>query len=162
MKAKVLLLTLGLIATTSCISRSGGGSGGPGGNWDGDWDDRPGYGRPDYDYENDYRPQRWVHVGARRVEGSRPRTYTLRTDLARGRYREVRFTVQGGELELYDVVIEFDNGRRFSPEVRHRFHAGSRSRVIELPGTVRGISRMRFVCRSMERHNEPTLSVFAR
>jgi hypothetical protein len=54
-----------------------------------------------------------------------------------GRVARVMLVITQSNLEIGDVVIEFANGQRWSPGLRHSFGDGSRSRAIDLPGHVR-------------------------
>src|SRR5689334_22846823 len=56
-----------------------------------------------------------------------------------GRFARVMLVVTDSSLEVGDVVIQFGNGQRWSPGLRHSFADGSRSRAIDLPGHVRFI-----------------------
>jgi hypothetical protein len=40
---------------------------------------------------------------------------------------------------MFDVVVTFADGSRFSPPTRHVFAANTRSHVIDLLGTVRAV-----------------------
>ena len=53
--------------------------------------------------------------------------------------------VTNGDLELHDIVVHFGNGQRWSPNMRHVFREGSRSRAIDLPGDVRFIRKVDLV-----------------
>lgn len=56
-----------------------------------------------------------------------------------GRIARIMLVITDSNLEIGDVVIQFGNGQRWSPGVRHSFGDGSRSRAIDLPGHVRFI-----------------------
>jgi len=62
-----------------------------------------------------------------------------------GRFARVMLVVTNSSLEVGDVVIQFGNGQRWSPGLRHGFADGSRSRAIELPGHVRFIRGVELV-----------------
>ncbi len=62
-----------------------------------------------------------------------------------GRVARVMLVVTESNLEVGDVVIQFGNGQRWSPGLRHSFGDGSRSRAIDLPGHVRFIRAVEFV-----------------
>ncbi|MFO0973643.1 MAG: hypothetical protein U1A27_09420 [Phycisphaerae bacterium] len=126
-----------------------------------DRDDRPS--RPHRpDDGADYRPQRWRELGGRSVDSTHARPYMIDCRADSGPYRQVRFTVNGGAMELRDVEIVFGNGRPFSPVIRDELGGGARTRVIDLPGTYREIRGVRFVARAMNHHDRPMLTVFAR
>jgi hypothetical protein len=62
-----------------------------------------------------------------------------------GRFARVMLVVTDSTLEVGDVIIQFGNGQRWSPGLRHSFADGSRSRAIELPGHVRFIRGLELV-----------------
>ncbi len=123
-----------------------GGPGGPGG---------PGWN------DDNWQPQRWVQVGYAQVDNRSARRVTI-DNRADGRFRQVRLTVNRGSLEVYDVSIRMSNGRVYTPDIRQTFDSGTRTRVIDLPNTTRSIDQVRFMCRTMNRNERPTITVFAR
>ena len=62
-----------------------------------------------------------------------------------GRVARVMLVTMGSNLDVGDVVIQFGNGQRWSPGLRHSFGDGSRSRAIDLPGHVRFIRGVELV-----------------
>jgi hypothetical protein len=62
-----------------------------------------------------------------------------------GRFARIMLVVTDSTLEVGDVVVQFGNGQRLSPGLRHSFADGSRSRAIELPGHVRFIRGVELV-----------------
>ena len=62
-----------------------------------------------------------------------------------GRFARVMLVVTDSNLEVGDVIIQFGNGQRWSPGLRHSFGDGSRSRAIDLPGNVRFIRGVELV-----------------
>jgi hypothetical protein len=52
--------------------------------------------------------------------------------------------VEHSALEMYDVVVTFGDGTRFSPPTRHVFSPDTRSHVIDLPGSQRIIRSVEF------------------
>jgi hypothetical protein len=89
----------------------------------------------------------WEHLGARPVDFRVDHDALLAG--GRGAFRAVRFDVEGGSLELFNVKITFRNGETFSPATRLLFNAGTMSRVIDLPGNARVIRRIDFSYRSV-------------
>ena len=84
--------------------------------------------------------------------GMRPVDFRLDHDaivaVGEGAFRAIRIDVEGGDLEMFDVKLTFGNGETFSPGTRLYFRAGTRSRVIDLPGDARIIRRIDFFYRS--------------
>jgi hypothetical protein len=66
-----------------------------------------------------------------------------------GAFRQIRFDVAEGNLEMFDVRIVFGNGDTYSPKTRLVFRENTRSRVIDLPKAVRVIRRIEFRYRSI-------------
>jgi hypothetical protein len=60
------------------------------------------------------------------------------------RFSRIEIAVNGSALEMFDVVITFGNGEKFSPPTRLVFDNHSSSRVIDLPGGDRDIRRIDF------------------
>ncbi len=69
----------------------------------------------------------------------------IRVGKYQGRYTRVGLVVTESSLEVGDVLLQFGNGQRWSPGLRHSFADGSRSRAIDLPGYVRFIRGMELV-----------------
>ena len=63
---------------------------------------------------------------------------------ADGRWHQIMIVVEDAPIEMFDVVVTFGDGQRFSPPTRLTFGADSRSRVIDLPGGARFIRRVDF------------------
>jgi hypothetical protein len=91
--------------------------------------------------------QQWVHLGSREV-GSGGERDIIRTAGER-RFRRIRLVVEGGDLELFDVMITFADGKAFSPSGRFSFTGHLRSRVIALPGGARVIRWVNFFYRRL-------------
>lgn len=60
------------------------------------------------------------------------------------RFSRIELVVEGSALEMFDVVITFENGEKFSPPTRLVFDKNSSSRIIDLPGGDRDIRRIDF------------------
>jgi len=80
---------------------------------------------------------RWERLGDSRVDGRQDHD-TIRVN-ARGRFRAIRFFVQGGDIEIQRVVVHFENGADTEVEVRDRIRSGNTTRAIDLPGDERRI-----------------------
>ncbi|HVH08234.1 MAG TPA: hypothetical protein VM736_00425 [Gemmatimonadales bacterium] len=106
--------------------------------------------------------QQWVHLGARRVS-SRGERDIIRT-MNGGKFKRIRLTVEGGELEMFDVQVTFADGSTFSPSGRFTFTGHSRARVIALPGAARVIRWITFYYRSLPSggHGGPTVQAYGR
>jgi hypothetical protein len=85
----------------------------------------------------------WVRLGERWVDGTHDRD-VIPVGAREGRYRQIMFVVEHSALEMYDVIVTFGDGERFSPRTRHVFGAETRSSVIDLPGAARVIRSVEF------------------
>jgi hypothetical protein len=90
----------------------------------------------------------WERLGHREVDFRADRD-AIPVGGREGSFRAIRIDVRGAPLEMYDMVIHFENGERFSPTVRHVFGQGTESRRIDLPGAERRIARIDFTYRSI-------------
>lgn len=111
---------------------------------------------------DEWRPQKWVWLGAVDVRHRSPRVERINPGSTRGRFRQLRLTVNGGEVEISNVFVELENGARLNPAIRQTLGGGTRTTIIDLPGTVRGIREVRFHTRCVSRHERATVSLFAR
>jgi hypothetical protein len=78
------------------------------------------------------------------------------------RYRRIRVVVEGGDLEMSDLKIVFNNGEAFSPPGRLYLREPTRSREIDLPGAGRIIRRIDFSYRRIRggRFGRTTVHVY--
>ncbi len=58
--------------------------------------------------------------------------------------RQVKLKVTDGPLRMYKMKIYFDNGNFQDVELRNRFTQGSESRIIDLDGGLRHLSKIEF------------------
>ena len=80
---------------------------------------------------------RWERLGDARVDGRNDHD-NIRVN-ARGRFRAIRFFIQGGEIEFQRVVVHFENGADTDVQVRERIRRDGTTRSIDLPGDERRI-----------------------
>jgi len=86
----------------------------------------------------------WRLLGDAWVTGQFERE-SIRVGKYEGRVARVMLVIMDSNLEIGDVVIQFGNGQRWSPGLRHSFGDGSHSRAIDLPGNVRFIRGVELV-----------------
>jgi hypothetical protein len=104
----------------------------------------------------------WDRIGSREVD------FKVDHDMIpaafEGTFRSIMIGVAGGDLELYNVKVNFANGESFSPDTRLTFQNDTRSRVIDLPGRLRVIKSIQFTNRSFRASHEgkATVSVYGR
>lgn len=89
------------------------------------------------------RNEGWEKLGQRMVNGKADRDRIV-VGRSEGRFRRVVIVVENSSLEMYDMDIEFTDGSRYSPKLRHKFAKNSRSQVIDLPGGARTIRSVTF------------------
>ena len=58
--------------------------------------------------------------------------------------RQIKLKVTDGPLRMYNMKIHFDNGGEQTVELKNRFNAGMESRVIDLDGGLRHLSKIEF------------------
>ena len=58
--------------------------------------------------------------------------------------RQVKIKVTDGPLKMYNMKIHFDNGTVQDVELRNRFAQGSESRVIDMNGGLRHLTKIEF------------------
>ena len=85
----------------------------------------------------------WTRLGERWVDGVRDRD-VITVGAREGHYRRIMIVVEHSALEMFDLVVTFGDGTRFSPPTRHVFSANTRSHVIDLPGSDRVIRTVEF------------------
>jgi hypothetical protein len=86
----------------------------------------------------------WRLLGDAWVSGQFERE-VIRVGKYEGRVARVMLVITHSNLDIGDVVVQFGNGQRWSPGLRHAFGDGSRSRAIDLPGNVRFIRGVELV-----------------
>jgi hypothetical protein len=84
----------------------------------------------------------WVLLGETTVSGNERDTIRVGR---RGQYSAITLVASDGDFEMADAVVTFDTGRSFSPNVKHRFREGDRTRAIDLPGEARGLRSVELV-----------------
>lgn len=58
--------------------------------------------------------------------------------------RQIKLKVTDGPLRMYSMKIHFDNGSVQNVELRNRFAQGSESRVIDMDGGLRHLTKIEF------------------
>ncbi len=59
--------------------------------------------------------------------------------------RQIKLKVTDGPLKMYSMTIHFDNGGTQNVEMKNNFAQGSWSRVIDLDGGIRHLTKIEFV-----------------
>ena len=94
-------------------------------------------------------PDGWVHMGANQVDFRKDHD-VIQLQGPR-RFNTILIAVEGADVEISRVMVNFANGDHFNPEVRHVFEGNSRSRMIDLPGEARDIRNIEFTYRTLRR-----------
>ncbi len=89
----------------------------------------------------------WELLGRREVDFQLDHD-VIQVGRIQGRFRELRFVVQGGAIEMYDLRVVLGDGDQFRPPTRFVFDEGE-GRTLELPGDRRVVRRVEFVYRSL-------------
>jgi Protein of unknown function (DUF2541) len=86
----------------------------------------------------------WEKIGARKVD------YRLEKDVlpvtaAKGTFTKLKFFVKNGAVNFQDVKVFYRNGTVQDIEIRKRIAAGGETRVIDLDGKERVITKIEFI-----------------
>jgi hypothetical protein len=103
----------------------------------------------------------WEFLGSRDVE-FRVDHDVIEVGRVEGRFRELRFQVRDGAIEMYDMRVVLGDGETI--HLRHRLVLDrGEGRVIDLPGERRVVRRVEFVYRSLRSDwRRATVSLFGR
>jgi hypothetical protein len=58
--------------------------------------------------------------------------------------RQIKLKVTDGPLKMYNMKVHFDNGTTQDIELRNRFAQGTESRVIDMDGGLRHLTKIEF------------------
>ncbi|HRD56580.1 MAG TPA: DUF2541 family protein [Ferruginibacter sp.] len=88
-------------------------------------------------------------VGGWRSLGTKTVNYKLDRDvldvqLRDGVFKQLKFVVRGGSLNMHKVVVHFENGGQQEINLRHNFERRSSSRIVDLKGNNRIIEKIVF------------------
>lgn len=100
-------------------------------------------------------------LGERKVDFGADKD-TIQVSGKEGRYVSLMIGVMDGNLEMSDIKITFGNGDTHSPDVRHSFKQGERSRQLDLPGEARVINKVEFKYKSKLRKGKATVKLFGK
>lgn len=85
----------------------------------------------------------WEKLGERVVNGKLDRD-VIHVGKRDGRFTAIQLRVDGDTVEMFDIVVTFGDGEKFSPATRLVFDKNTKSRVIDLPGNKRVIEKVEF------------------
>lgn len=86
---------------------------------------------------------KWQKLGEK-VVNHRIERDVVNVNAGDGAFRQLRFVVRKGSLNMYKCIVYFENGGLQDVGLRYTFTPGSNSRIIDLQGTVRHIDRISF------------------
>ena len=85
----------------------------------------------------------WFFLGDKKV-GFRADHDVINFGNWRDDVRQLKLKITDGPLKMYNMIIHFDNGATQNIELRNRFAQGSESRVIDLDGGLRHLTKIEF------------------
>lgn len=88
--------------------------------------------------DRDWDSSGWSMLGEQEARGHREREDVIEVGRDQGKFTRMSIVVRGGDVELYDVTVEFYHGDNWHPDVPRYFREGLRSRVLDLPTSDRG------------------------
>jgi hypothetical protein len=91
----------------------------------------------------------WTQLGARQVDFGSDHD-AIQAEGSR-RFNSILIAVEGADVEISNISVNFANGEHFDPDVRLVFEENSRSRFIDLPGEARDIRNVEFRYRTLRR-----------
>jgi len=90
----------------------------------------------------------WIRLACKDVRFIIDRD-TVRVGRAEGRFSALRLKVRRAPVEVLNLRVTFGNGTRMDVPVREVVPPGGTSRIIDLPGSNRGIDRIEMIYRAM-------------
>jgi hypothetical protein len=87
--------------------------------------------------------QKWERLGTRKVNFKLDRD-EIGVGRFEGFFTALQIKVDKGPINMHKMVVHFHNGQTKEIELKNNFTAGSKSRVIDLPGNVRIIDKVVF------------------
>lgn len=103
----------------------------------------------------------WQKLGQRTVNGNVDHDVIYVAN-GSGPYSSVRLKAERSALELYDLVITFNDNTTYRPQVRQTFGRGESSHAIDLPGGRRYIQRIDFRYRDLNGGKRAQLEAWGR
>jgi hypothetical protein len=106
-------------------------------------------------------PTGWTLLGTQGVAGNRDRD-TIRVGKKKGGFDQLTMVVTDSDLDLQDMTIVFTGGEKWSPKLKHTFREGTRSRVIDLPGKDRTITRIELLYANLPGGGKAKVELYGR
>ena len=86
---------------------------------------------------------RWELIGAKKINKSYDRD-VISVTATEGTFNALRFNVKYRPVTIYDMKVHYGNGMVEDIKIRHHIQAGGESRIINLRGRDRVISKIVF------------------
>ena len=102
----------------------------------------------------------WVKLGERVVQGKTDHD-VIPVGKAAGNFNRLMVVVEGSELEMHDMNVEFGNGQKWDAKTRHFFRERTATRSIDLPGMQRMIKKIEFTYGNLPGGGKAKVSVWA-
>jgi hypothetical protein len=103
----------------------------------------------------------WTLLGAQTVDGRRDKD-AIRVGRYLGAFDQITMVINDSDLELRQLKIFFVKGEAWSPKVAHTFREGTRTRVIDLPGRDRRISRIELAYSNLAGGGKARVEIYGR
>jgi hypothetical protein len=103
----------------------------------------------------------WALLGEQTVQGKRDKDVIL-VGKYEGKFDQLQLVVLDSDIELKDLTVHFGNGEKWSPALKHSFKEGQRSKVIDLPGNNRTISKIELLYANTPGGGKAKVAVYGR
>ncbi len=90
---------------------------------------------------------RWVELGCRQVSFLGADRDTIRVGRSEGRFKAIRLTARGNDVEMLDLKVVYANGAPDDIPVRAMIRQGTRTRPLDLRGWERSIRQIDMIYR---------------
>jgi hypothetical protein len=81
-------------------------------------------------------PAKWEKLGSKKVNFGLERD-VIKVTAREGGFTKMKVFVTGGSLNMHRLVVQYGNGMKDEIPLKHTFHKGSQSRIIDLNGRKR-------------------------
>ncbi|HLU67332.1 MAG TPA: hypothetical protein VKZ63_13700, partial [Kofleriaceae bacterium] len=103
----------------------------------------------------------WTQLGKTVVRGKNA-TGVISVGKKEGKFTKMMIVVTDSEMALNGVEVQFSNGTKWSPQVKHFFRENERTRAIDFPGSARHIKKVTFKYGNLPGGGRATVEVWAR
>ncbi len=104
----------------------------------------------------------WERIGQQKVD-YRVEKDVFNINSKRGKFTKLQIRVKGADVNFRDMKVYFGNGSVQDVSLRNVIKAGSESRVIDLDGNERNITKIEFIYDTKnDQKHKATVAVFAK